>query len=300
MNTIEERCFDLLEKTDLNWSAEKKPLTALNNDGLVLPTESFGIFKRDNFWLGTVGQNYVPLQNSELAMILLNAIEGLDIELTQGGQLKFGKKVYLQAELPKEIIGNSEIKRWVTCLNAHDGSISVGFGSANTTVVCQNTFFQAYGEVQKFRHTKTMKERIEVAKEELRKTISKDDLLMVKFKQMADLPIRDEAIERVLNKIFKVDINDDTSKISTQKKNKIVDFSDSLQTSIDEQGKTIWALFNGITRYTNHITAPKDIIKKMDYLMLTGGMEMMNSGFDVLKKYTDEQTPKMQYVTINN
>jgi phage/plasmid-like protein (TIGR03299 family) len=298
MKTIEEKCFDLLEKTNLNWSVTKEPLISTVTGRT---TNSNGIYRPEtDGWLGTVGRDYIPLQNSELAMILLNAIEGLDIELTQGGQLKLGKKVYLQAELPKEIIGNSDVKRWVTCLNAHDGTISVGFGSTNTTVICANTYFRAYGEVQKFRHTKTMKERIEVAKEELRKTIMKDDSLMVEFKRMANLPLRDEAIERVLNKVFKLEKDTSQSEISAQKKNRIVDFADSLQTSINEQGKTIWALFNGITRYTNHITAPKDIIKKMDYLMLSGGMEIMNNSFDVLKKYTDEQTPKMQYITLNN
>jgi hypothetical protein len=47
--------------------------------------------------------------------------------------------------LPAEIIGRSEVKRWLTCLNSHDGSTSVGFGSSNTVVVCQNTFFRALG-----------------------------------------------------------------------------------------------------------------------------------------------------------
>jgi hypothetical protein len=31
-----------------------------------------------------------------------------------------------------------------------------------------------------------------------------------------------------------------------------------IQTSIEEQGETLWALFNGVTRYTNHTTNSKD------------------------------------------
>lgn len=300
MKTINEKCFDLLEESGINWSVDKKPLTALNNDGLVLQTESFGIFKSSSIWLGTVGKEYEPLQNSELAMILLNAVEGLDIELTRGGQLKEGRKIYLQANLPDEFVGESNLKRWVTALNSHDGSTSVGFGSSNTVVVCQNTFYKAYGELKRFRHTMTMKAKIELAQEELKKTIGLDQLLMTDYKRMADLPLRDEAIERVLSKIFKVDKDTPKTEISSQKENKIVDFADALQVSIKEQGQTIWALFNGITRFANHITAPKDIVKKMDYLMLNGGMQMMNDGFNVLKEYTIEHTPKQMYMSTSN
>jgi phage/plasmid-like protein (TIGR03299 family) len=297
MKTIEEKCFDLLEESGINWGITKEPLFSVNGK----QTESHGIFRStDDQWLGTVGNEYEPLQNAELAMILLNAVQGLNIDITRGGSLKGGKKIYLQANLPDETIGNSGLKRWVTSLNSHDGSTSVGFGSSNTVVVCQNTFYKAYGELKRFRHTLTMKAKIELAQEEMRKSIGLDQLLMIDYKRMADLPLRDEAIERVLNKIFKVDKDTPKTDISTKKENKIVDFADALQESINEQGQTIWALFNGVTRFANHISSPKDITKKMDYLMIAGGMQIMNDGFDVLKEYTTEHTAKQIFFEANN
>jgi len=297
MKTIEEKCFDLLESTNLNWSVSKIPLVTENG----LKTESHGIFRNDsNIWLGTVGNNYIPLQNSELGMILLNSIEGLDIEFTRGGQLKEGKKVYLQAELKDETIGNSKVKRWITALNSQDGTTSVGFGSANTVVVCQNTFFRAYGEVQKFRHTTKMKERIAIAQIELRSTLQRDDQLMESFKKMADFPLKDEAIEKVVQRLFKIEKNKQLEDLSVQKQNRIADFADSLKMSVKEQGQTIWALFNGITRFVNHIAAPQEITRKMDYIMLTGGAQMMNEGYTLLRDYTDEQKPKQKVYEMRN
>ena len=295
--TNEEKCFALLNQSGLNWSVEKEQLQSISGR----QTESHGIFKKEeNDWLGTVGKEYELLQNSELAMILLQATEGLNLEITRGGELKSGKKVYLQAQLPEEMIGKSNIQRWITCLNSHDGSTSVGFGSSNTVVVCQNTFYRAYGELQKFRHTTTMKARIELAQLEMQKTLSMDNNLMTEFKKMADLPLRDEAIERVLSKIFKVDASTPRNEITTQKENKIADFADALNTSIIEQGSTVWALFNGVTRYINHVTAPSDIVKKMDYLMLSGGARIMNEGFELIKAYTDENTPKQKIFEMSN
>jgi len=295
MKTIEEKAFDLLEEAQLNWSVEKEEL--VSKSGKI--TSSYGVFKNEDH-LGTVGKGYVPYQNSELAMTLLQATEGLDIEMTRGGSLLENKKVYLQAQLPNEFIGKSNVNRWITCLNSHDGSTALGFGSSNTVVVCRNTFYHAYGDVQKFRHTSTMKQRIEIARNELQNVLGLDVALMNSYKVMADLPLRDEAIERVLAKIFKVEASTPKNEITTQKENKIVDFADALQSSVTEQGSTIWALFNGITRFANHISAPADIVKQMDYVMLAGGSQMMNNGYDLLVEYCKEQVPEFEKMITNN
>jgi hypothetical protein len=58
--TKQEKTFNLLEATGLNWSVNKAELFSAEG----LQTESFGIFRNDNSqWLGTVGKKYVPMQN---------------------------------------------------------------------------------------------------------------------------------------------------------------------------------------------------------------------------------------------
>lgn len=287
MNT-NEKVFELLEQTGLNWTVEKNQLV----DKSGKETNSFGIFRKDNGnWLGTVGDRYTTLQNFELAEILVNATEGIGIEIEKGGQLYDGGKVFLQAKLPDEFIGKSSVKRWITTLNSHDGSSSVGFGSSNNVVVCSNSFYRIHGELQKFRHTSSMKERIAIAQKDLRATMKLDEELMVTFKRMADAPLKDEAIERVLRKIFDVSPDKQQGEISSRKKNQINDFATSLNTSIGEQGKTIWALFNGVTRYTNHMAAPVEQNKKLDYLIANGGATISNKAFEALKSFVEESTP---------
>lgn len=294
---MKNKVIELLNNSDLNWNVVKKQL--FSSEGY--QTESFGVFREDsNTWLGTVGERYTPFQNFDLAETIFLATEGLNIEVTRGGLLYGGQKVYLQAELPNEYIGKSNIQRWITALNSHDGSTSIAFGSSNTVVVCQNTFFRAYGELQKFRHTTSVKERIEIARNDLRQTLLLDQKLMDNFKVMAELPLIDEPIERVIRGIFNVDKETKTEEISTRKKNQVIDFSKALQQSVNEQGSTIWALFNGVTRYVNHITAPSEISKKMDYLMINGGSEIMNNGFDIIKQYIDEAKPKFDLFQIQN
>jgi phage/plasmid-like protein (TIGR03299 family) len=297
MKTNEEKAFDLLESTGLNWSVEKENLISKDN---AFPTESYGMFRKDtNKWLGTGAKGYVPLQNGELAMILFSAIEDMNINLTRGGELNGGKKVYMQAELKDEYIGKSEIKRYVTCLNSHDVTTSVGFGSSNTVVICQNTYFRAYGEVQKFRHTTTMKERIELAKMELRKTIGLDTKLMETYKRMADIKFNDVVLQKVIENIFEINKDENQKDLSSQKKTKIIKFAESVEKSIEEQGQTVWALFNGVTRYTNHILAPSEITKKMDYLMLQGGVTVANTGFKTITDWMDAQPKSIVFDMAN-
>jgi hypothetical protein len=84
--------FELLESTKTNWTVNKEPL--VTNEGL--KTESFGIFRNDNNqWLGTVGKQYEPVQNFEIAETLIATTDELS-NSHRGGLLHNGKKVFYQ------------------------------------------------------------------------------------------------------------------------------------------------------------------------------------------------------------
>lgn len=289
-----EKTYNLLEKTGLNWTVEKLPLFS----GTGLKTESFGIFRNDNeSWLGTVGNRYEPMQNHTLAETIIKASEGVGITTDRGGILHTGKHIYFQAQLPDEFIGKSPIKRLITALNSHDGSTSIGFGSSNTVVVCENTFYKAFGELQKFRHTISAEKRIEIAMEDMRITMEREGLLMQQFKQMADMEMKDEIVERVINKIFAIKADDKSDDLSSRKKNQVIAFGNAVRKSIQEQGNTVWALFNGVTRYTNHIAAPKE---KKEYIMIGGGYDINNKSFNEIMAWIDERTEKKTVFSVSN
>lgn len=286
---LAEKTFDLLEKTGLNWSVNKLPLFTEDK----LPTESFGIFRNDNNeWLGTVGKRYVEMQNSTLAETIIKASEGVGLTTDRGGMLDGGRRIYLQAALPDEFIGKSNVRRLITALNSHDGSTSIAFGSSNTVVVCENTFYRAYGELQKFRHTISAEQRIDIVMKDLRITMELDEKLMTTFKRMADFEMKDEIVDRVIRKIFDVKADADTSNMSTRKKNQIEAFGLATRTSIAEQGNTVWALFNGVTRYANHMQGYKDANKRLDYLMAGTGYDIMNNSYTAILKWVEENTIK--------
>ena len=89
----------------------------------------------------------------------------------------------MQIELPDEHIGRSDIKRYITVTNFHDGSGSVGFGTGNQVVCCENTFQKAQLELSKFRHTSSMQQRIDEAVLVINRMLREDDKQMQVLKR---------------------------------------------------------------------------------------------------------------------
>ena len=105
-----------------------------------------------------------------------------------------------------------------------------------------------------------------------------------------DIQLNDNIVERVLTNMFKIDTNAAQSSLSSVKKEQISQFASSLNTSIAEQGKTIWALFNGVTRYTNHVSAPKDNDGKLNYIMGGMGYDINVSSYNEIMDWVTENT----------
>jgi len=283
-----EKTFDVLQSTGLNWSVEKKPL--FSDDGLA--TESYGIFRNDNNqWLGTAGERYTPYQNSQLVERMVELTDTAGIPITSGGSLQGGKKIYLQAELEQERVGASNIKRYITAMNSHDGSTSIAFGVANKVLVCSNGFYRTLKEMKsKHRHTINAESSISISISQLQNAIREEFNLIQTYKAFDATKLTDEAVDRTIRALFKVSLDAPSNTVSTRKFNQVRSFSDSLATEIHTHGNTLWSLFNAVTRYTNHVAAPSSEDAKNTYLMVGGGYKLSNIGYNEIMKMVDENT----------
>lgn len=291
--STQEQTFDLLEKTGLNWTVNKLSLYGPEGQR----TSSYGIFRNDNSaHLGTVGARYVPYQNYEMAETIIDACSEVGIQASKGGMFDSGRKVYLQAALPDVVIDRSPLKRFISCINSHDGSGSIAFGSTNTNIVCMNTFHMAYkdGAMTRYRHTTSASERIKQAMVQIKQTMDGDQRLMDNFSRMADIKLTEgivaSVMERIIHKGFGIAPNEE---VKTRRKNQLITLSDAMQVEVRDQGETLWGLFNGVTRYTNHVAAPKD--KKEEYVMDGAGYDLNLVAFDEVMAWVEKNTAK-QYV----
>jgi hypothetical protein len=285
--TKEERVFELLCDTETNWTVRKEPLTAtkITDDGIIeLPTQTFGLFRSDtDGWLGSVGNQYMPMQNFELADTIVGIQELFGGQL-RGGDLRDGRKIFYQLSLKDEHVGPDTLKRYITCLNSHDGTSSIGFGSSNTVISCSNTFHKAMKELSKFRHTMTASDRLAMAVAEFRKAMDEDVDLMDRFKRFTEVNIDRTILERVMHNVFKVDMNTKESDVSTRKKNQIADFEQALERETSQKGGTLWGLFNAVTYYTNHMEKSGD-----HHLMFGGGYKKNLTAFNIIDRYENDK-----------
>lgn len=275
--------LEILEETGLNWTVKKESLISVVG---AKETDSFGLFRSDNHsHLATVGSRYTPYQNYELAEALLEATSMVDMKISRGGELNEGKRVYLQAELPDVYIGKSDMKRWITGLGSH-GLNSVALGSTGTVVVCQNTYLMAYGELSKFRHTKTIKERVLEFVEGMKKALRLDNDLVDTFKVMATSSIKDDIFADVLKKCFEVELDSKPDSISTRKRNQLKSVERAISTELELEGATLWGLFNGITRYTNHIAVAPE--KRTEYIMDGKGYDTNLMAYKTIRAWMED------------
>ena len=216
---------NLLEATKTYWKVNKIPLIA-NVDGQELHTETFGMFRSDNDrWLGSVGNQYTPMQNVTLAETIVDLADRFhnDVDKLKGGIFGDGQRVFYQLSLKDQEVGPDRLKRNITCLNSHNGSSSIGFGSTNTVISCSNTFHRAMKDLSKFRHTESADARLRLAVAEFQKAMDDDERLMERFNRFTEVRIDDTILERVISNVFGVDsLNNMHGDTSTRKKNCLI------------------------------------------------------------------------------
>jgi hypothetical protein len=284
----EEIIFEVLQATGLNWNVRKEKLTT--ESGIILPDAFASTRSDNNGYLGVVGDRYEIMQNSELVSIAYDSgkeVFSTDLQLTHpwnnsetlgsfgnmgGGSLKGGSRVYVQLELPELYIGKSGIRRYITLTNAHDGTMSLGFGTSNKVICCANTFAIANKDISKIRHTASMQQKVDEAIKSLRNVLQFEDKQMEVFEIASGRAFEKKHIIDIVNAVFGDTMKKSAVDTSSRTKNQMAALSNDINTSIDEQGETLWALFNAVTRYTNHSSSSRD----KDYSLMFGNDAAIN------------------------
>lgn len=289
--TIQQKTFELLEASGLNWSVVKEPLVPQNSE-FSPDTRSYGLFNNNTKkHIFTVGDQFTPLQNAEMVELMVEAAEtlGLSYEAMRAGSLSDGKKIYVQIRVPDAMVARDTIKQQITSLNFH-GTGSVGFGTTNTVIVCQNTFYMALRDADsKFRHSTNVKSNLENAIKGLVATLQTNDENIDSFKRLANAEMKPEHLQQTIAQIFGVNmdaglsVNIQEMDISTRKKNQILSFAEAFKIEIPRHGDSLWGLFNAVTYYTNHVLNEDN--KQDSYLFDGKGAEINIKTYNQLLEF---------------
>jgi phage/plasmid-like protein (TIGR03299 family) len=195
--------------------------------------------------IGVVSSTYTPVTNSELYDIA-EAIEGQakgSVRFETGGSLKGGRKVWLLVRLNEPVYVNGDpngaVIPYYALQNAHDGSGSFRGQATMTRIVCDNTAQMAdldaaaRGTEFVFRHTSSIRERIEDAKEALARWRMAVTVWRDTSQRLMDLRLTSEQVDRFVHEF----VPDAPPHMASKR----------VQTNIDNARGTLFDIINGET-----------------------------------------------------
>lgn len=126
-----------LEMGDLGFTAEKRPLAFMGQDGWVADRNHCCIVRSDrDTLLGTFKSSYEVLQHSTLATVLERLGSRATIE--QVLSVRDGRKAYVTARIATGSVGDDPVVRHLHLFNSHDGSAAFGALFTDTRLFCAN------------------------------------------------------------------------------------------------------------------------------------------------------------------
>jgi len=218
--------------------------------------------------LGHVGNRYEIVQNLDAFKFIDDIVGSKEAIFETAGALGGGEKIFITAKLPRNIrIKESDdiIEQYFLITNTHDGSGAIEAGFTPIRVVCNNTLNMALkGMANKirFRHTKNIHDRMEQGREMLGLYKAYSMEFSEALNYLASKQIKEELVIDVIHSLvltkdeqeilFKEGQN--TERVSTRKKNTIIDMEMYMESGAGQQyhkGTALW-VFNGISSYFNN------------------------------------------------
>ena len=230
---------------------------------------------------------------------MIEAAGTIGLDVHRGGSMREGARVFLQAKLPDTYIGRSGVKRNITALNSHDGTSAIAFGTSSTVVICENTFNMAMKDssMERVRHTQTAPQRVRVMLQGLQRALLGEERIIETFKFMANVDLKDEMAEGIISRILKRGMKVDETKtadLSTRRKNQLIQLDGAISRELRDEGATLWGLFNGVTRYTNHVAAPEG--KSFEYVTMGSGARINEVAYEEVMRWIEQHTDFSQLV----
>lgn len=245
-NTVEEA----LNLANLNYTVEKVPVFLEN--GFQVPgafaTKKVGT--EETF--GVVGDKYEVVQNEE-------AFNFVDTLLPEGMKfIKAGetpKMVYIIASLPDTYILEDKVTPYLIFQNSHCGKTTLKATITPLRLICQNQFNWAFRKASNkisIRHTRSAKEKLEMAKDILVHNSEYLNQFKLEAEKLAATKFTKGQMDTIIQQAFPYSAEATTISIARteEKREKFL----TAYNSEDNQNfiGTAWGLVNAYSDYTTH------------------------------------------------
>jgi phage/plasmid-like protein (TIGR03299 family) len=245
---------DAIVAAGLDWTAEKKQLAFIGDDGLPHEVKHWYSLVRDtdNFVLApSVHEIYVPFQNVE-AFDFMDGIAGHSgAKYETAGSLKHGKVVFLTVRLEDAdftVAGMDPHNTYLLLRNNHDGTGRISVYVVTVRVVCWNTMTMGIRGAKHswgIRHTHDVKGKVAEARDALKLTAHYNTAFQAEAERLASVKITDDDLVHLL----RADLPDVKMKEVT-----VELMMDAYRTSptIEDFRGTAWGAVNTVAEFLEH------------------------------------------------
>jgi phage/plasmid-like protein (TIGR03299 family) len=208
--------------------------------------------------LGTVGEKYTPLQNTEQFKWFQPFLDTKEVAFETAGVLKDGAIVWALARILSgdgvvDVGGGDTIAKYLMTYTSHDGSLATGVMFAPIRTVCWNTLSMNLSsdvaKQLKVRHTKRQMTTLN----EIRETISLMDrefqMTASQFQKLKRAIINKDDMVKYCKIVFECDKEE---KLSTRMGNIIERCVSLAMDGMGNNGETAWDAYNGITQWLTY------------------------------------------------
>ena len=259
---------EAIRAAHLDWRVVKKQLY-IGDEGRPLPGQ-YAVVREDQWdrnedgLLGTVGQDYTPLQNVDAFGFFDPIVKSGAAFYESAGALKKGERVWVMARLRLdfEVTQSDKIARYLLLSNTHDGTSSVQVKFTPVRVVCKNTLNEALGRGPAIRvtHTTDMQLRLKDAAELVLEKIQKHfDELGNRFRAMLGVSVSEPQLHAYLKTVFPDPSPEQDERrykralaqVQRDRSGSSRLFSEGMGNDVPGVKGTLWAAYNGVTEFVD-------------------------------------------------
>lgn len=236
----------------LNWGVKYE--TVQTESGIILPNRKAIVRDDNQTVIGLHSDSYTAMDNFQLWEIISKVADLSGHSVAKAGLFNGGGKVWIQLKSDDLSLDGDKVEGFSTAVNSFDGTTLIGFGHTNVTISCRNSFFSAYKELKKVKHTKNMDNNVEELLRGFEASLKDEKVTFEQIKRMYETQLDKKLVDVVARKLFGVELvgTYEDLEVSTKKLNQINKFNEVLQHEIQEKGDNLWGLFSGVTYYTTH------------------------------------------------
>jgi len=255
---------DFMAEAQLNWNVELLPMfyprsiNGLEPRPEQVPNRKAVVRSSDGVCLGTVGDSYQPLQNSEAFEVLQPAIDEFGVEIETAGALGKGERVWMLAKLPNtfEPVAGDAVGGYFLITTGHDGATPYVAKPTPIRVVCQNTLNMTQKDkaIVRLSHTRTGKAQLDMVAELIANLVASLEATNQSFASLAAKRMDKDEVVAFIRKTLGIPEEASLEKgVMARRVDAMVNLAFH-GTGIDTDGQTTnaWNVYNSVTEYVDH------------------------------------------------